>query len=136
MTKLEMQALMTADPNEIMAHPFTGKPATVAEVLGAIIRGEGAEIAPVQPQAGQPGHQAGPNIRISQESANQLSEANYQELERTGHILGLTKRDDRTFVHVSRGGSYSTSFTLDERGEVGPGRPMDLSQFDDPNAGR
>jgi hypothetical protein len=131
MNRMEMQALMSANPNDIMAHPFTGKPATVAEVLRAILRGEGAEIAPVQPAPGQPGHQ-GPNIRISQESANKLSDTSYRELERTGHILGLTKKDDRAFVTVRQGGSYSISFTLDEEGKVGPGRPMDLRSFHDP----
>jgi hypothetical protein len=135
MNRMEMQALMTADPNTIMQHPFTGKPATIGEVLKAILRGEGAEIAPVQPAPGQPGHQAGPNIRISQEAANKLSDANYQELERTGYIQGLTNSDaGRAYVHVSRGGSHSVSFTLDETGEVGPGRPMDLRDFSDPGA--
>lgn len=135
MNLLEMRALMTADPNEIMAHPFTGEPATVAEVLRAVLRGEGAEVVPVQPAPGQPGRQAGPNIRISQEAANKLSDGNYQELERTGFIQGLTNSDaGRAYVHVSRGGSHSTSFTLDETGKVGPGRGLDMRDFHDPNA--
>ena len=79
MNLLEMQALMTADPNTIMAHPFTGKPATVAEVLKAIMNGEGAAVAPVQHQPGQPGYSPGPNITISQEAVNALGEQQYHD---------------------------------------------------------
>jgi hypothetical protein len=133
MTKLEMQALMTADPNEIMAHPFTGRPATVAEVLRAILRGEGAAVLPVSPQPGQPGYSPGPNITISQEAVNALSQSQYDELKATGQLQGLTTTDaGRAFVHVSQGGSHSTSFTLDETGTVGPGRGLDLRDFEDP----
>jgi hypothetical protein len=133
MNLLEMRALMTADPNEIMAHPFTGKPATVAEVLRAIMRGEGAAVAPVQHQPGQPGYSPGPNLTISQDAVNALSEQQYHELKSTGQLQGLTTTDaGRAYVHVSRGGSHSVSFTLDETGEVGPGRGLDLRDFDPP----
>jgi hypothetical protein len=131
MNRMEMQALMTADPNEIMTHPFTGKPATVAEVLKSILRGEGAAVVPVQHQPGQPGYSPGPNLTISQEAVNALPEAQYQELKSTGQLQGLTTTDaGRAYVHVRQGGSYSTSFTLDETGAVGPGRGLDLRDFD------
>jgi hypothetical protein len=134
MNLLEMRALMTADPNEIMAHPFTGKPATVAEVLGAIMRGEGAAVAPVQRQPGQPGYSPGPNITISQDAVNALSEQQYQELKSTGQLQGLTTTDaGRAYVHVRQGGSHSVSLSLDpETGAVGPGRGLDLRDFDAP----
>jgi hypothetical protein len=133
MNLLEMRALMTANPNDIMAHPFTGKPATVAEVIKAVLKGEGAAVLPVSPQPGQPGYKIGPNLTISQEAVNALPEAQYQELKNTGHIQGFTNSDaGHAYVHVRQGGSYSTSFTLDETGKVGEGRPMDLRDFQDP----
>jgi hypothetical protein len=134
MTRMEMQALMTANPNDIMTHPFTGKPATVAEVLGAILRGEGAAVAPVQPQPGQPGYAPGPNLTISQEAINALPEAQYQELKTTGQLQGLTTSDaGRAYVHVRQGGSHSVSLSFDpETGAVGPGRGLDLRDFDAP----
>jgi hypothetical protein len=131
MNRVEMPALMTTDPNTIIAHPFTGKPATVGEVLKSILRGEGAAVAPVERQPGQPGYSPGPNITISQEAVNALSEQQYQELKNTGQLQGLTTTvAGRAYVHVSRGGSHSVSFTLDETGEVGPGRGLDLRDFD------
>jgi hypothetical protein len=130
MNRIELETLMKTPSDTLVPWGDGGKVITVAEALKRVFQGEGAEIAPVPPQPAQPSHQGGPNIRISQQSADQLSEANYRELERTGHIAGLTKRDDRTFVHVSRGGSHSVSLTLDEKGAVGPGRPMDLRDFD------
>jgi hypothetical protein len=135
MNRMEMQALMTANPNEIMAHPFTGKPATVAEVLRAILRGEGAAVHPTSPPAqAQPGQLGAPQgLTISQEAVNALSEAQYQELKATGHIQGLTNSDaGRAYVHISQGGSHSVSFSLDETGKVGPGRGLDLRDFDAP----
>jgi hypothetical protein len=136
MTLLEMRALMTAPPETIMAHPVTGRPATVAEVLKSIMRGEGAAVVPVPPQPGQPGYRAGPNLTISQEAINALSEQQYQELKSTGQLAGLTTTDaGKASVHVSKGGSHSVSLTLDETGKVGPARPIDLRLFHDPNAG-
>jgi hypothetical protein len=133
MNRIELQAIMTADPNEIMVHPFTGKPATVAEVLKAIMRGEGAAVLPVPPQPGQPGYSPGPNLTISQEAVNDLSPSQYDELKQTGYIQGLTNSDAGcAYVHVSQGGSHSVSFTLDETGKVGSGRGLDLRDFDDP----
>jgi hypothetical protein len=82
MNRMELQALMTAPPDTIMAHPFTGKPATVSEVLKAILRGEGAAVVPIPPQPGQPGYSPGPNITISQEAINALDQTQYDELRR------------------------------------------------------
>jgi len=137
MNRMELQALMTAPPDTIMANPFTGKPATVGEVLKSILRGEGAAVAPVQPAPGQPGHQAGPNIRISQEAANKLGDAQYGELERTGHIQGLTNSDNgRAFVHVRQGGTISVQRSFNpETGAVEAGRGLDMRNFHDPAAG-
>jgi hypothetical protein len=133
MNRMELQALMTAPPDTIMAHPFTGKPATVGEVLKSILRGEGAAVLPTSPQPGQPGYSPGPNITISQEAINALSQTQYDELKATGQLQGLTTTNaGRAYVHVTRGGSHSVNFTLDETGEVGPGRPMDLRDFDHP----
>jgi hypothetical protein len=131
MTRMEMHALMSANSNDIMTHPFTGKPATVAEVIKAILRGEGAAVVPVPPQPGQPGYRTGPNLTISQEAINALSEQQYQELKSTGQLSGLTTTDaGRAYVHTRQGGSHSVSFTLDEEGKVGPGRGLDLRDFD------
>ena len=134
MNRMEMQALMTDDPNEIMTHSFTGKPATVAEVLKSILRGEGAAVVPVQHQPGQPGYSPGPNLTIRQEAVNALPEAQYQELKTTGQLQGLTTSDaGRAYVHVRQGGSHSVSLSLDpETGAVGPGRGLDLRDFDAP----
>jgi hypothetical protein len=133
MTLLEMRALMTTPPDTIMPHPFTGKPATVGEVLKAIMNGEGAAVVPVQHQPGQPGYSPGPNLTISQDAINALSQTQYDELKATGQLQGLTTTDaGRAYVHVRQGGSHSTSFTLDEKGEVGPGRGLDLRDFDAP----
>jgi hypothetical protein len=132
--RIALEAMMKADGNDLMV--WDGRVMTVADALGRIMKGDGMEIAPAQPAPGQPGHQAGPNIRISQEAVNALSEQQYQELKSTGHLQGVTNSDNgRAVVHVSRGGSHSTSFTLDEAGKVGPGRPMDLRSFQDPAAG-
>ena len=136
MTRMEMQALMTANSNDLMIHPFTGKPATIGEVIKAILRGEGAAVHPTAPQP-QPGYSPGPNLTISQEAVNALSEQQYQELKSTGQLQGLTTTDaGRAYVHVSRGGSHSVSFTLDETGEVGSGWGLDMRDFFDPTRQR
>jgi hypothetical protein len=82
MTPFEMKVLMTTPPDTLMTHPFTGKPATVGEVLKAILRGEGAAVVPIPPQPGQPGYSPGPNITISQEAINALDQTQYDELRR------------------------------------------------------
>jgi hypothetical protein len=132
MNALEMNVLMSTDPNTLVPWGPGGQIITVGEALRHVLRGDGMEVSPAAPPApGQPGHQAGPNIRISQAAVNALSEGQYQELKATGHLQGLTNSDNgRAVVHVTRGGSHSTNFTLDEMGEVGPGRPMDLRDFD------
>jgi hypothetical protein len=104
---------------------------TIGEALRHAMRGDGVEISPAQPVQAQPGLPAGPNIRISQEAANKLGDAQYKELEQTGHIQGLTNSDNgRAYVHVRQGGVHSVNLSLDETGKVGPGRPMDLRDFD------
>jgi hypothetical protein len=103
---------------------------------------DGAIVEPAQPaQTGQPiqpSHQAGPGgpaLRISQEAANALPQAKYDELARTGHIQGLTNSDNgRAVVHVrNSSGAVESRFSFDpETGKVQPGRPMDLRDFDAP----
>jgi hypothetical protein len=138
MNKLELQALMTADPNTIMTHPFTGKPAAIGEVLKAILNGEGMtlQVAPTHLAPAQPGQHAGPNLRISQAAINALTEAQYQELKETGHLQGLTNSDNgRAYVHVRQGGSHTVRLSFDpETGAVGPERPLDMRDFTDPAA--
>jgi hypothetical protein len=129
LNRIELEAMMKADGNDLMV--WEGRVMTVADALGRIMKGEGMEVAPAQPAPGQPGHPAGPNIRISQEAVNALSEAQYQELKATGHLQGVTNSENgRAVVRVTQGGSYSTGFTLDETGKVGPGRGLDLRDFD------
>ena len=109
---------------------------TVGDAIYSVLKGEGqgVDVMPAAPAPGEPGHQAGgPNLRISQRAVDALSEAQYQELKDTGHLAGLTNSlNGRAQVHVRQGGSYSTSFTLDEEGKVGPGRGLDLRDFQDP----
>jgi hypothetical protein len=134
LNRIELEAMMKANPNDLML--WDGRVMTVAEALGRVLKGDGVEVAPAAPAPGQPGYQAGPNIRISQEPVNNLTQAQYDELSRTGHLQGVTNSENgRAIVRVSQGGSYSTGFTLDETGKVGPGRPMDLRDFQDPAAG-
>jgi hypothetical protein len=129
LNRIELEAMMKADGNALML--WEGRVMTVAEALGRVLKGDDMEVSPAAPAPGQPGHQAGPNIRISQAAVDQLSEAQYQELKATGHLQGVTNSENgRAVVRVSQGGSYSTGFTLDELGKVGPGRPMDLRDFD------
>jgi hypothetical protein len=132
---IELEAMMKANPNDLMI--WDDRVMTVAEALGRVLKGgDGVEVTPVAPAPGQPGHQAGgPNIRISQAAVDQLSQAQYDELKATGHLAGVTNSENgRAVVRVSQGSSYSTGFTLDETGKVGPGRPMDLRSFHDPAA--
>jgi hypothetical protein len=135
MNRIELEALMKANPDDRML--YDGKMMPISEILGRLFRGDSVEVIPAAPAPGQPGHQAGPNLRISQAAVDALSEAQYNELKETGHLRGLTNSDrDRAMVHVSQGGSYTSRLSFDpETGKVGPGRPMDLSLFDDPAAG-
>jgi hypothetical protein len=133
LNRIELEAMMKADGNDLMV--WEGRVMTVADALGRIMKGEGMEVAPAQPAPGQPGHQAGPNIRISQAAVDQLSQSQYDELAATGHLQGVTNSENgRAIVRVTQGGSYSTGFTLDETGKVGPGRGLDLRSFHDPDA--
>ena len=133
LNRIELEAMMKAKPDDLML--YDGRVITVAEALGHIMRGEGAEVAPPAITA-QPGQHTSPNVRISQEAANKLSDALYQELEQTGHIQGLTRTDaGRAYVHVRQGGSLSIQRSFDpETGEVGLGRGLDMRDFFDPNA--
>jgi hypothetical protein len=134
MNELELRTLMTTPPDTLVPWGPNGKVITVGEALKHVLHGEGAEIAPVQPPQAQPGQPAGPNIRISQEAANRLGDAQYKELEQTGHIQGLTNSDNgRAIVHVRQGGSVQISRSFNpETGAVEAGRPMDLRDFDPP----
>jgi hypothetical protein len=131
MTLLELKSLMTTPSDTIMAHPVTGKPATVAEVLKSIMRGEGAAVVPVPPQPGQPGYRAGPNLTISQAAINALSEQQFQELKSTGQLAGLTTTDaGKATIHVTTGGSYTSQHSFNpETGAVEQGRGVNLRQF-------
>jgi hypothetical protein len=136
MNRTELQALMTADPNTLI-RSVNGKLITVGDAIHAALRGEGqgVEITPAQPASTQPGQAASPGIRISQAAVNALSEAQYQELQTTGHLQGVTNSGNgRAIVHVTQGGSHSVSFALDDTGQVGPGRPIDLRDFHNPDA--
>jgi hypothetical protein len=135
MNKIELQTLMTTPPDTLVPWGPGGKLITVGEALHRVLKGEGVEITPAQPAPAQPGLSGG--IRISQEAVNALSEAQYQELKETGHLQGLTNSDNgRGTVHVSQGGSHTVSFSFDpDTGKVGPGRGLDLRDFDDPASG-
>jgi hypothetical protein len=143
MNRIELEAMMKSDPNEIMT--WNGRTRTIGEHLRAILKGEGAVVEPAQPaQTGQPiqpSHQAGPggpSLRISQEAANALPQAKYEERARTGHIQGLTNSDNgRAVVHVrNSSGTVESRFSFNpETGAVEPGRPMDTRMFHDPSAG-
>ena len=136
MSPLELKSLMTADPATLI-RGANGKMITVGDAIYAALKGEGqgVEIQPAQPASVQPGHAASPGIKISQAAVDQLSEAQYRELSETGHLAGVTNSlAGRAMIHVTTGGSYSTSFSLDETGTVGPARPMDLRDFQNPDA--
>jgi hypothetical protein len=135
--RIELQALMQTPPDTLVPWGPNGQVITVGEALHRVLQGEGMEVSLAPPSApAQPGQSAGPNIKISQAAVNALSEEQYQELQQTGHLRGVTNSDNgRAYVHVTRGGSHSTNFTLDETGKVGPGRGLDLRDFKDPAAG-
>jgi adenylate cyclase len=60
-----------------------------------------------------------------------LGEQQVKNIAQPGELSGLTTTDaGKAYVHVSQGGSHSVSFTLDETGKVGPGRGLDLRDFD------
>jgi hypothetical protein len=130
--RIALEAMMKADGNQLMV--WEGRVMTVADALGRIMKGEGMEVSPAAPAPGQPGHQAGPNIRISQAAVDQLSQAQYDELKATGHVQGVTNSENgRAVVRVTRGGSHSVNLSFDpETGKVGPGRGLDLRDFDKP----
>jgi hypothetical protein len=134
MNRIELEALMRTPSDTLVPWGPGGKIVTVGEAIKHVLRGDGMEVSPAAPAPGQPGHQAGPNIRISQEAVNALSEAQYQELQATGHLQGVTNSDNgRAVVRVTRGGSHSVSLSFDpETGKVGPGRGLDLRDFSDP----
>jgi len=101
MNRIEIEAMMKANPNDLML--WDGRVMTVAEALGRVLKGDGVEVTPAAPAPGQPGHQAGPNIRISQEAVNNLTQAQYDELSRTGYLQGVTNSDNgRAVVRVSQ----------------------------------
>jgi hypothetical protein len=131
MNRIELEALMKADSNEMLT--LNGRTRTVAEHLGAIFKGEGAVVttAPPAQQPGQPS--GGTNLTISQRGVDQLSQAQYDELKRTGEIEGLTTPIRSIHVHVRQGGAIESRFSFDpETGKVQPGRAMDLRDFDAP----
>jgi hypothetical protein len=130
MNRIEIETLMKTDGNQILT--LNGKTRTVAEHLGAIFKGEGALVttAPTAQQPGQP--TGGTSLKISQRGVDQLSQANYDELKSTGEIEGLTTPIRSTYVHVRQGGSMQSNFSFDETGKVGPGRGLDLRDFDAP----
>jgi hypothetical protein len=134
MNALEIKTLMTMPSDTLVPWGPNGKVITVGEVLKHVLRGEGVEIAPGALPGATAQQPAGPNIRISQEAANRLSDAQYKELEQTGHIQGLTNSDNgRAIVHVRQGGSVQISRSFNpETGAVEEGRPMDLRDFDPP----
>jgi hypothetical protein len=138
MTRVELQALMQTPADTMVPWGPGGKLIPVGDAIHAALRGDGqgVEITPAQPALGQPGNQAGPGgIRISQAAVNNLTQAQYDELSRTGHLQGVTNSENgRALVHVTQGGSYSTGFSLDETGQVGPARPIDLRDFHNPDA--
>jgi hypothetical protein len=134
MNKIEMQTLMTTDPNTLVPWGPGGQVITVGEALRHVLRGDGVEIAPAQPAPAQPGQPAGPNIRISQQAVDSLSQAQYDELQQTGHLQGVTNSNNgRAIVHVSRGGTIQVQRTFNpDTGAVEAGRGLDLRDFDPP----
>jgi hypothetical protein len=135
MNALEMKTLMTMPEHTLVPWGPGGQVITVGEALRHLLRGEGVEIAPAQPVPGQPGQpHAGPNITISQVAVDSLSQAQYDELQQTGHLQGLTNSDNgRANVHVRQGGSISIQRSFNpETGAVEAGRGLDLRDFDPP----
>jgi hypothetical protein len=134
MTELEMRVLMTTDPNTLVPWGPGGQVITVGEALRHVLRGDGVEITPAQPAPAQPGQAVGPNVRISQAAVDNLSQAQYDELSRTGHLQGVTNSETgRAIVHVSRGGTVTIQRSFNpETGAVEAGRGLDLRDFDDP----
>jgi hypothetical protein len=135
MTALELKALLTADPSTLV-RGANGRMIPVGDAIYAALKGEGrgVEITPAQPAPAQPGQVAGPGIRISQKAVDALTPAQYAELQSTGHLQGVTNSENgRAIVHVTQGGSHSVSLSFDpETGKVGPGRSLDLRDFDAP----
>jgi hypothetical protein len=70
MNRIELEALMKAPADTLVQWGPNGQVITVGEALKHVLRGDGMEVTPAAPAPGQPGHQAGPNIRISQISGS------------------------------------------------------------------
>jgi hypothetical protein len=85
-------------------------------------------------QPGTPGQPPGPRIAISQAPTDALSQAQYDEFQRTGGIEGLTGPVEGTRVHVrNSSGTVESRFSFNpETGAVEPGRGLALTDFDAP----
>jgi hypothetical protein len=95
---------------------------------------DGAVVEPAQPaQTGQPiqpSHQAGPGgpkLTISQDAANALPQAKYDELARTGHIQGLTiatMDSPSCTCATAQGPSRAGSLSILRRGRFSPAEAL------------
>jgi hypothetical protein len=135
MNRIELETLMKTPSDTLVPWGDHGKVITVAEALKRVFQGEGMDVIPVPPAAAKPGQAVGPNLRISQEAVNALTEQQYKELSETGHLQGLTNSDKgRAVVRVTQGGSYTANLSFDPEGgkAIGPGRPLDTRDFHDP----
>jgi hypothetical protein len=138
MNYLELQTLMTMPQDTLVPWGPNGKVITISDALTRLFNGEGADVMPAaQPaaQPAQPGQPGAPGLTISQRAADSISQAQYDELKQTGHIQGLTNSDNgRALVHVrNSSGTVRTDFSFDpETGKIGPGRGIDLRDFDAP----
>jgi hypothetical protein len=146
--RLAIQTLMS-QPQDTVVN-YAGRQMLVSDALHHMLNGDDAvtvhipantagRLGPNDPgrQPGTPGQlSAGPRIQISQAATDALSEAQYAEFQRTGGIEGLTGPIEGTRVHVrNSSGAVQSRFSFDpESGKVGPGRPLDMRYFTDPNA--
>jgi hypothetical protein len=143
-----IQTLMQTPQDTVVT--YAGREMLVSEALKQMMNGgDGATVHIPQNTAGRlgpndPGRQpgtpgqppAGPRIAISQRATDALSQAQYDEFQRTGGIEGLTGPIEGTRVHVrNSSGTVTSRFSFNpDTGALERGRDMDLQMFHDPNA--
>jgi hypothetical protein len=148
--RMAIQTLMTTPHDTIVT--YDGRPMMVSEALRQMLNGgDPATVTIPQNTAGRlgpndPGRQpnvtagyppAGPRIQISQAATDALSQAQYEEFQRTGGIEGLTGPIEGTRVHVrNSSGTVQSRFSFNpETGAVEAGRGINMEMFHDPAAG-
>lgn len=114
MNEVTLRTLMTTPPGTILPHPVTGRPTQVADLLQEYMRGEAGTVQ--VPASPGPATGRGGSAQPSQAAIEALSERDYEELQRTGHLEGLTKPLETAHVNVRVGGAIRTHAIINADG--------------------